>query len=102
MNTLSIPVSFVMICNTNMQVGVFTHLFYASAFAFKDTQKEDSERFIRIGTQVIKRLLRMKQIVATNAAQENREVEEQVPDFGAGLSTHDQSDLQLHHGTLAL
>eukprot|EP00986_Skeletonema_menzelii_P019921 scaffold29575_cov320-Skeletonema_menzelii.AAC.1 len=69
-----------------MQVCVLTHLFYATAYAFKDTQKEDSERFIRIGTQVIRRLLRMRRIAEMNAAQENREVEEQVPDFGEGLS----------------
>ena len=85
-NTHSKPVSFVMTCNTNMQVGVVAHLFYATAYAFKDTQKEDSERFIRIGTQVIRRLLRMKQIAAENAARENRALEEQGPDFGEGLS----------------
>ena len=86
-NTHSMPVSFVMTCNTNMQVGVVAHLFYATAYAFKDTQKEDSERFIRIGTQVIKRLLRMKHIAMENAARENRVLEEeQEPDFGEGLS----------------
>ena len=85
-NTHSTPVSFVMTCNTNMQVGVVAHLFYATAYAFKDTQKEDSERFIRIGTQVIRRLLRMKQIAIENAARENRSLEEPGPDFGEGLS----------------
>lgn len=86
MNTHSVEASAVFACNTNVQMGEPCHLFYASAYAFKDTQSEDSERFIRIGTQVIKRLLRMQQAAAENARLENREPAERVPDFGGGLS----------------
>jgi hypothetical protein len=85
-NTHSVDVSNVFACNTNVQMGEPCHLFYASAYAFKDTQKEDTERFIRIGTQVIKRLIRMRLIAIENARLENREPDERVPDFGEGLS----------------
>ena len=37
-------------------------------YAFKDTPSKDSERFIRIGTQVQRRLLRLRQLTVENEA----------------------------------
>lgn len=86
LNTHSVEASEVFACNTNVQMGEPCHLFYATSYAFKDTQKDDSERWLRIGTQVIKRILRMRQIANQNAIMENREPDERVSDFGEGLS----------------
>ena len=60
LNTHSIPASTVFSCNTNVQIGKACHIFYATNYAFKDTSSEDSEHFIRIGTQVQRRLLRLR------------------------------------------
>lgn len=88
LNTHSVPVSAVFGCNTNVQIGEPVHLYYNTAYAFKDTQKEDSDRFIRIGTQVVKRLQRMKAIALENATtgSEADVVEISGPDFSEGLS----------------
>ena len=59
-NTHSIPASAVFSCNTNVQIGSPTHVHYITNYSFKDTQPEDRARYLRIGTQVIRRLLRMK------------------------------------------
>ena len=67
LNTHSVPVSAVFGCNTNVQMGAPCHLFYTSTYAFKNTQKEDSDRFVHIGTRVCKRLMRMKAIARQNA-----------------------------------
>ena len=48
---------------------------YATAYAFKNTQKDDSDRFIMIGTRVCKRLMRMRTIAMKNAALENTRAE---------------------------
>lgn len=73
-------------CNTNVQLGESGHLYYASLYTTKDTQKEDSERFRRIGTQVITRIMRERYLAAENARLENREPDVRGPDFGEGLS----------------
>ena len=85
-NTHSKEVADVFACNTNVQLGESGHLYYASLYTTKDTQKEDSERFRRIGTQVITRIMRERYLAAENARLENREPDARGPDFGEGLS----------------
>jgi len=76
--------------NTNVQMGEPVHLFYSTAYMFKNTQKEDPNRFIRIGTEVVKRLHRIQRIALENAAledePEDNDTEISGPDFLEGLS----------------
>jgi len=84
-NTHSVPASAVFSCNTNIQIGSPTHVHYITNYSFKDTQPEDRARHLRIGTQVIRRLLRMK----TNAANQDGEDQDNDSDqanFTEGLS----------------
>lgn len=46
LNTHNVAASTVFGCNTNVQIGEPCHIYYNAAYAFKDTQKEDSERFL--------------------------------------------------------
>ena len=56
-NNHSVPASEVFACNTNVQLGKPCHLFYATCYAFKSTQKDDANRFVLIGTKIIRRLM---------------------------------------------
>ena len=67
LNTHSVPVSKVFACNKNVQIGEPCNLFYAMCYTFKMTQKEDADRFILIGTKVIRRLMHMRSIALQNA-----------------------------------
>ena len=92
LNTHSVPISVVCGCNTNVQTGEPCHMFYTCKYSIKNNQKEDAERFIRIGSQVCKRLMRMRTIALENATNNNDNplsVEDTLgagPDFTEGLS----------------
>ena len=78
-------------CNTNIQIGSPTHIFYATNYSFKDTQADDRERYLRIGTYVIRRLLRMKsRAIALNLDAENNDDDQESnsnePNFSEALS----------------
>ena len=68
-NTHSIPASAVFGCNTNVQIGGPGHIYYTTLYVSKSTQKDDSDRFIYIGTKVIRRLMRMRTMAMQNAAE---------------------------------
>jgi hypothetical protein len=78
MNTHSIPVSAVFGCNTNVQLGGPVHLFYSTVYAGKSTQKEDSDKHIVIGTQVCRRLWRMRSNAQVNAMQSPQQPGQQI------------------------
>ena len=78
MNTHSIPVSAVFGCNTNVQLGGPVHLFYSTVYAEKSTQKEDSDKHIVIGTQVCRRLWRMRSNAQVNAMQSPQQPGQQI------------------------
>ena len=86
LNTHSVPASTVFSCNTNVQIGSACHIFYTTNYAFKDTSSEDSERFIRIGTQVQRRLLRLRRVAAENEANSDGAPSQNEPSFSEGLS----------------
>ena len=52
-------------------IGKPCHLYYTTVYAFKNTQKDDSDRFISIGTKACRRLMHMGSIALENAAAEN-------------------------------
>ena len=61
--------------NTNIQIGDTSQVFYSTLYTSKSTQDEDSEKQIRIGRAVIKRI---KRVMNDN--------HEREPCFGEGLS----------------
>ena len=61
--------------NTNIQIGDASQVFYSTLYTSKSTQDEDSEKQIRIGRAVIKRIKRV--LNDTNVGE---------PSFGEGLS----------------
>ena len=67
-------------CNANVQVGDSCHIFYTTACAFKNTQKDDADRFIRTGRKVSRRLMRMKIIALENAEAENTTIGDEIND----------------------
>ena len=49
----------VLSCNTNIQIGNVSQVFYSTLYTSKSTQEEDSEKQLRIGRAVIKRIQRL-------------------------------------------
>jgi hypothetical protein len=45
--------------NTNIQIGEVSQVFYSTLYTSKSTQEEDSEKQLRIGRAIIKRLKRL-------------------------------------------
>jgi hypothetical protein len=78
LNTHSVPASEVFACNTNVQLGEPCHLFYTTCYAFKSTQKDDADRFVIIGTKVIRPLIRMRSIAQQNAALQSTKNDDSV------------------------
>ena len=82
LNSHSIPISSVLGCNTNIQLGDAKHTYYVTNYISKSTQEEDKENYVRASNQVIKRIKRMQ-----NSAMENGEEEcNNSPEFVEGLS----------------
>jgi hypothetical protein len=46
-------------CNTNIQIGNVSQVFYSTLYTSKATQEEDSEKQLQIGRAVIKRIQRL-------------------------------------------
>ncbi len=46
-------------CNTNIQIGDVSQVFYSTLYTSKSTQEEDSEKQLRIGRAVMKRIQRL-------------------------------------------
>ena len=63
--------------NTNIQIRDASQVFYSTLYTSKSTQDEDSEKQIRIGRAVIKRI---KRVLNDNDKNEGN------PSFGEGLS----------------
>jgi hypothetical protein len=60
-NTHNHPMSEILNCNTNVQIGDPTQVLYSTLYSSKNTQKEDAERRQRIAGSIIRRLLREEQ-----------------------------------------
>ena len=60
LNTHSRSISAVFNCNTNIQIGDHSQVFYSTLYCGKSTQKEDAERQQRISLSINKRLLRIE------------------------------------------
>ena len=93
LNTHNDPVSAVCGCNTNVQTGEPCHLFYAITYAFMNTQKEDSDRCIMVGTTVYKQLMHMSSIARENAVIENTTAVNEIVE-----TNRDKDLLKVYHG----
>jgi hypothetical protein len=67
--------------NTNIRIGDVLQVFYSTLYTSKSTQDEDSEKRLRIGCAVIKRI---KRILDENSDECNKATSE--PSFDEGLS----------------
>jgi len=61
-NQHSHAVSEVLNCNSNIQIGDPTHVFYSTLYSSKSTQEEDSKRQKRIAMAIVRRLLRQEKL----------------------------------------
>ena len=60
-NTHNVALSEFLNCNTNIQIGDMSQVYYSTLYNSKSTQAEDSERQQRVGHTIIKRLLRIEE-----------------------------------------
>jgi hypothetical protein len=65
--------------NTNVRIGDVSQVFYSTLYTCKSTQEEDSEKQLRIGQAVIRRIKRLLE----ETTEEQNKVE---PSFSEGLS----------------
>ena len=81
-NTHNAAISEVFNCNSNIQIGDASQVFYSTLYTSKSTQDEDSEQQLRIARSIIKRMKRL--------LEETQTIEcDQItlgPSFGEGLS----------------
>lgn len=79
-NQHSHAVSEVLNCNSNIQIGDPTHVFYSTLYSSKSTQEDDSNRQKRIAMAIVRRLLRQERMILTGEA-------ERIPSgFSEGIS----------------
>ena len=79
-NQHSYAVSEVLNCNSNIQIGDPTHVFYSTLYTSKSTQEDDSNRQKRIAMAIVKRLLRQERMILSG------EIEKIPNGFPEGIS----------------
>ena len=83
-NAHNTTISQVLNCNTNIQIGDASQVFYSTLYTSKSTQEEDNEKQIRMGRAVIKRIKRVLEETPDTISENPQEVKE--PSFAEGLS----------------
>lgn len=73
-------ISEILNCNSNIQVGDPSQVFYSTLYSSKSTQKEDAERQQRIAKCVIRRLIRQEHMILMG------ELTPQQTEFAKGIS----------------
>ena len=58
LNAHSIPTRDLLACNTNVQLGCINHMYYATHYASKSTQEEDTKSYNRVCNAIVKRIER--------------------------------------------
>jgi hypothetical protein len=79
-NQHSHAVSEVLNCNSNIQIGDPTHVFYSTLYSSKSTQEEDSKRQKRVAMAIVRRLLRQERMIASG------QMERTPSGFSEGIS----------------
>lgn len=82
-NAHNTAISEVLNCNTNLQIGDASHVFYSTLYTSKSTQDEDGETQLRIGRAVIKRI---KHLMDNTPIINEPNESTSEPSFGEGLS----------------
>jgi hypothetical protein len=73
-------------CNTNIQIGDTSQVYYSTLYTSKSTQEEDSEKQLRIGHAVIKRIKRLIDSPSTtDSSNNNTSHDTSQPSFSEGL-----------------
>jgi hypothetical protein len=89
-NAHNTTISHVLNCNTNIQIGDASQVFYSTLYTSKSTQEEDNEKQIRMGRAVIKRIKRVLEetpdTISENQSMEFMPQERKEPSFVEGLS----------------
>ena len=67
-NTHNKAIRDVLNCNTNMQIGDGSHVFYLTCYMSKSTQEEDKERQQRVHNAIIKLLIKREQEVLLSSS----------------------------------
>jgi len=62
-NQHSYAVSEVLNCNSNIQIGDPTHVFYSTLYTSKSTQDDDANRQKRIAMAIVRRLIRQERMI---------------------------------------
>jgi predicted fused transcriptional regulator/phosphomethylpyrimidine kinase len=83
-NAHNTTISQVLNCNTNIQIGDASQVFYSTLYTSKSTQEEDNEKQIRTGRAVIKRIKRVLEETPDTISENTQEGKE--PSFAEGLS----------------
>jgi hypothetical protein len=79
-NQHSYAVSEVLNCNSNIQIGDPTHVFYSTLYTSKSTQEDDANRQKRIAVAIIRRLVRQERLFLSGQI-------DRIPDsFSEGIS----------------
>ena len=96
MNAHNTTISYILNCNNNIQIGDASQVFYSTLYTSKSTQEEDSEKQLRIGRAVIKRIKRVLDEKNQHSSASNCNNEDTStnavplapiePSFGEGLS----------------
>ena len=96
LNSHNTTISYILNCNNNIQIGDASQVFYSTLYTSKSTQEEDSEKQLRIGCAVIKRIKRVLDDNKQNSTTSNCNNEDTTtnaipvaqiePSFGEGLS----------------
>lgn len=79
-NQHSHAVSEVLNCNSNIQIGDPTHVFYSTLYTSKSTQEDDANRQKRVAMAIVRRLLRQERMILSG------EMERIPSGFSEGIS----------------
>jgi len=82
LNTYNKPISEVFCCNTNIQIGDRSQVYYCTLYCGKSTQKDDAEKQNRLNVACSKRILRIQEEILLG----HRNKEEIPEGFPEGLS----------------
>lgn len=82
LNTYNKPISEVFCCNTNIQIGDRSQVYYCTLYCGKSTQKDDAERENRLNVACSKRILRIQEEILLK----KRSKDDTPVGFAEGLS----------------
>jgi hypothetical protein len=96
-NAHNTTISHVLNCNTNIQIGDASQVFYSTLYTSKSTQEEDNEKQIQMGRAVIKRIKRVLEetpdTISENQSMEFMPQERKEPTSLGAIYSHPESNI---------